>query len=147
MSRVSNKPYFAYVIWSDSARRFYIGISENPEHRLEQHNAGLSPWSAKFGPWRLVHTEEFEDYGAARQREIQLKKQKSGRGFYKLIGRSFEDMTQRVEESGSQSRRGGIVGSFLPQRAQGEQIQPPATKIIEMEGRVQTPGLFLFQAN
>jgi len=33
MSRVSDKPYFVYVLWSKSASRFYIGISESPEIR------------------------------------------------------------------------------------------------------------------
>ncbi len=101
MSRVSNKPYFVYVIWSDSARRFYIGISENAAHRLEQHNLGASNWTSKFGPWRLVHTEPFSDYREARKREIELKKQKGGKGFYKLVGRSFKELTQREKPFGA----------------------------------------------
>jgi putative endonuclease len=101
MSRVSNKPYSLYVIWSDSARRFYIGISEDPGHRLEQHNAGTSRWSASLGPWILVHTEEFRDYTSARRRELQLKRQKGGNGFYQLLGRSFAELTQGVKQKGS----------------------------------------------
>ncbi len=101
ISRVSNKPYFVYVIWSDSSRRFYIGISENLAHRLEQHNAGISKWTSKFGPWRLVHAEQFTGYSGARKRELELKKQKGGEGFYKLIGRTFDDLTQREEQSDS----------------------------------------------
>jgi hypothetical protein len=45
--------------------------------------------------------EQFMDYRGARKREIELKKQKGGEGFYKLIGRSFDDLTQTVEQSGS----------------------------------------------
>jgi len=101
MSRVSNKPYFVYVVWTDSPRRFYIGISENLAHRLEQHNAGISKWTSKFGPWRLVHAEQFTGYSGARKRELELKKQKGGDGFYKLIGRTFDDLTQRQEQSDS----------------------------------------------
>jgi putative endonuclease len=101
MSRVSGKPYFVYVLWSPTGQRFYIGISENPTHRLEQHNAGISKWTAKFGPWRLVHMEPFVDYQGARKREIELKQQNSGEGFYKLIGRSFDDLSQIVKQSGS----------------------------------------------
>jgi len=101
MSFVSNKPYFVYVIWTDSARRFYIGISENASSRLAQHNAGVSVWTAKFGPWRLVHTEQFTDYSGARKRELALKKQKGGMGFYKLIGRSYEELTRPVKPTRS----------------------------------------------
>jgi len=39
MSRVEGKPYFVYILWSACASRFYIGISEDPVHRLEQHNS------------------------------------------------------------------------------------------------------------
>jgi len=45
--------------------------------------------------------EQFIDYRGARMREIELKKQKGGEGFYKLIGRSIDDLTQTVEPSGS----------------------------------------------
>ena len=33
MSRVSDKPYFVYVLWSLSGERFYTGISEGPLQR------------------------------------------------------------------------------------------------------------------
>jgi putative endonuclease len=88
-------------LWSPTGQRFYIGISENPKQRLEQHNAGISKWTAKFGPWVLVHTEQFADYSGARKRELGLKKQKGGEGFYKRIGRSYEELTQPEKPSGS----------------------------------------------
>jgi hypothetical protein len=31
MSRVSGKAYFVYILWSPRARRFYTGLSENPQ--------------------------------------------------------------------------------------------------------------------
>ena len=90
MSRVSNKPYFVYVLWSASAHRFYIGISENPEQRLEQHNQGMTRWSARHRPWILAHVEQFGDYKAARLRENELKGQKGGRGFFAKTGLEAE---------------------------------------------------------
>ena len=45
--------------------------------------------------------EQFMDYRGARKREIEWKKQKGGKGFYKLIGRSFEDLTREAEPLGS----------------------------------------------
>jgi putative endonuclease len=84
MSRVSGKPYFVYVLWSSSAKSFYIGISEDPDKRLLQHNEGLSRWTARHRPWIVVHVERFPGYRAARQRENQLKRQKSGQNFYRL---------------------------------------------------------------
>lgn len=37
-------PYRVYVLENSAGRR-YIGISDNPARRLEQHNAGLSRWT------------------------------------------------------------------------------------------------------
>ena len=87
MSRVSNKPYFVYVLWSDSGHRFYIGISENPAGRLAQHNAAQnSGWTSRYQPWQLVFSESHPDYTSARRRENELKMQKGGRGFFMKTG-------------------------------------------------------------
>ena len=86
MSRVSGKAYFVYVLWSASARKFYIGISEDPTVRLLQHNSGVSKWTARHAPWEIVHVEQHENYSSARKRELLLKRQKGGTGFYTLTG-------------------------------------------------------------
>ena len=87
MSRVSDKAYFLYVIWSPSAHRFYIGISDNPAQRLEQHNSGrLRGWTSRYRPWRLVHSEQYPNYRFARIRELELKAQKGGSGFFAKTG-------------------------------------------------------------
>jgi putative endonuclease len=86
MSRVSGRPYFLYVIWSSSARRLYIGITEDPEKRVIQHNAGKSKWTSRANDWKLVRIESFTNYAEARKRELFLKKQKGGRGFFQATG-------------------------------------------------------------
>ena len=87
MSRVSDKPYFVYVLWSPSGLRFYIGVSEDPENRLLQHNSGeLRGWTKRYRPWLIVHTERYRTYGDARRRELDLKAQKSGAGFFFKTG-------------------------------------------------------------
>ena len=85
-SRVSGKPYFLYVLWSQLARRFYTGIAQDPQQRLAQHNQGLSGWTSRYRPWELVHLELHNNYRAARKRELELKAQKAGRGFFRLTG-------------------------------------------------------------
>ena len=83
LSRVSSKPYFVYVLWSRAAGRFYVGVSAEPGQRLQQHNeSGSRGWTARHRPWILVHTEPYENYRLARKREIELKAQKSGQGFF-----------------------------------------------------------------
>jgi len=86
MSRVSEKPYFLYVLWSVSGRCFYIGISDNPLARLQQHNGTLVGWTKRHRPWTLVFSEQHADYRSARKREIELKAQKGGKGFFAKTG-------------------------------------------------------------
>jgi putative endonuclease len=60
----------------------YIGLSENPLNRLEQHNSGVyGSGSKRDRPWNLVFTEQHPDYKQARKRELQLKAQKAEPGF------------------------------------------------------------------
>jgi predicted GIY-YIG superfamily endonuclease len=66
--------------------RFYTGISDDPQHRTDQHNQRTSNWTARYRPWELVHVERFNAYTDARKRELQLKAQKSGHGFFQLTG-------------------------------------------------------------
>jgi putative endonuclease len=100
MSRVSGKPYFVYILWSASGQRFYVGISEDPEQRLVQHNAGeMRGWTTRHRPWELVHRELYADYRLARQRELLLKKQKSSNGLFELTG-----LDRALFRRGSQSR-------------------------------------------
>jgi putative endonuclease len=86
MSRVSGKCYFVYVLWSQAGHRFYIGISDDPERRLEQHNESARGWTRRYRPWILVHQERYEGYTDARKREIELKAQKGGQGFLQRTG-------------------------------------------------------------
>ena len=86
MSRVSGRSFYLYVLWSGSAKRFYIGISIDPQHRLLQHNQSTRGWTARYRPWHLVHQESYLDYASARKREIELKRQKGGDGFFRLTG-------------------------------------------------------------
>jgi putative endonuclease len=80
------KPYFVYVLWSAGASRFYIGLSEDPVKRLQQHNQARTGWTARYRPWILVHTERYDDHQAARKRELELKAQRGGRGFFLRTG-------------------------------------------------------------
>lgn len=59
----------------NSFNKLYIGISENPEKRLEIHNtkqgAGFTKYKSDF---KIVFLEEYPSLTKARQREIQIKK-------------------------------------------------------------------------
>lgn len=66
--------YFLYMI-KNSANKLYIGVTENPDKRINYHN---SKRGAKFTKYTTdfsnVFLEEYETLADARKREIQIKK-------------------------------------------------------------------------
>ena len=77
--------YRVYVLRNFSGLR-YIGLSEDVERRLTQHNAGASQWTSARGSWQLIWQSEPMGLSAARKLENTLKRQKGGVGFYRLTG-------------------------------------------------------------
>jgi predicted GIY-YIG superfamily endonuclease len=60
----------------------YVGLADDLRKRLAAHNAGQSPHTSKFKPWRLVTYLTFSDEGKAVDFERYLKSS-SGRAFAK----------------------------------------------------------------
>ena len=65
--------YFVYVLYSVDFNRHYIGMTDNYERRLLQHNNGLTSSTKSFIPWIIVLIEEFKSREKARLREKYLK--------------------------------------------------------------------------
>ena len=75
--------HYVYLLESEAfAGQRYIGLTTNLEQRLAAHNAGKSPHTAKYGPWRLVTYVAFSDIEKARDFERYLKSG-SGHAFAK----------------------------------------------------------------
>ena len=69
--------YYIYVIQSISYHTRYVGVAEDVERRLGEHNAGRSRYTKGRRPWRIIHVEEVNTLSDARKREVFLK---SGQG-------------------------------------------------------------------
>lgn len=65
--------HYVYMI-KNPANELYIGISENPEQRLKDHNKGLGATFTEQGQFQIVFLEKHPDLSSARKREIQFKK-------------------------------------------------------------------------
>lgn len=62
--------------------RYYVGLSNEPTRRLEEHNSGMSIHTNKFRPWKIVVSIGFADPAKATAFERYLKSG-SGRAFAK----------------------------------------------------------------
>jgi predicted GIY-YIG superfamily endonuclease len=72
---------FVYVLRSLAhPDRRYVGLTSDFARRLEQHNAGLSPFTARHRPWSMTVCIEFSEEHRAAAFERYLKSP-SGRAF------------------------------------------------------------------
>jgi predicted GIY-YIG superfamily endonuclease len=72
---------YVYLLESiDCAGETYVGLTDDLRDRLSAHNAGQSPHTAKFKPWRLVTYIAFSDPEKAVAFERYMKTA-SGRAF------------------------------------------------------------------
>jgi putative endonuclease len=71
----SMKSYFVYMLrCSDGS--FYVGITNNPDYRVAQHNYGIDRtcYTLTRRPVELVHSSEFREVDDAIRWEKQLKR-------------------------------------------------------------------------
>ncbi|MEK7563680.1 MAG: GIY-YIG nuclease family protein [Patescibacteria group bacterium] len=75
--------YFVYLLQSLAApARKYVGITDDVNRRLAEHNNGKSIHTNKFKPWELMTYIAFDDVTKAQAFEDYLKSH-SGRAFSK----------------------------------------------------------------
>jgi putative endonuclease len=65
--------YYVYVLRSVDFGRFYVGLTDHVERRLEEHNRGKTRSTKFYAPWTLIFVEKFETRIQAREREKYLK--------------------------------------------------------------------------
>ena len=67
-----------YILYSPGLDKYYIGISQDVERRVRQHNQpNRKGWTARGRPWELVFTQSFPDRLTATRAERELKRRRS----------------------------------------------------------------------
>ena len=65
--------YYVYAISSLARNYIYVGLTDNLERRINQHNSGRSKTTKPYAPFVLIYHEEHETRPEARIREKYLK--------------------------------------------------------------------------
>ncbi len=70
--------HYVYLLQSEAARNErYVGLTTDLKRRLADHNAGKSPHTSKYLPWKLMTYIAFSD---RRKAELFERYLKSGSG-------------------------------------------------------------------
>lgn len=75
--RNSKRMYYVYVMSSKKRNYIYVGLTDNPQRRIQEHNNKKEKTTRAYSPFQVLLIEEFPDRELARKRE---KKLKSGEG-------------------------------------------------------------------
>ena len=66
--------WYVYLIESEASEgERYVGLTSDLKQRIAEHNAGKSPYTSKFKPWRIVTYVAFSDPAKAVSLERYLK--------------------------------------------------------------------------
>ena len=76
--------YFIYILKSLTARKSYVGMTNDLDRRLREHNSGKHFYTKRYCPWIMIYNEKYDSLKEARRREKYLKSS-SGRKFLKEL--------------------------------------------------------------
>ena len=66
--------YCVYILYSKKSEKFYIGLTDSIEKRIQEHNSPDNHgWTKKFQPWIVSYFEAYLTASEARIRELSLK--------------------------------------------------------------------------
>jgi len=65
--------YYTYAITSTIKSYIYVGISNNPKRRINEHNKGKEKTTRSYRPFKILSVEQFDTRMEARKREKYLK--------------------------------------------------------------------------
>jgi len=74
--------YIVYILKSHNFPKSYVGMTDNLERRLNQHNQGYHFYTKRYLPWSVIYKEEYNTRIESRVREKYFKSA-SGRRFLK----------------------------------------------------------------
>jgi len=77
--------FYTYILQSEIDNSYYIGHSSDMKKRLEYHNQGLSIYTSRKIPWKIIYIETFMTKQEANRRELFLKRQRNHSFYERLI--------------------------------------------------------------
>lgn len=77
--------YFTYAIKRTERNYIYVGLTDNVERRVEEHNNGKNKTTKAYRPFELIYSMKFPSRIEAREHEKKLKS-----GYWKEFLKTLE---------------------------------------------------------
>ena len=77
--------WFAYIIYSKSKDKYYIGHTGDVKLLLERHNMGWSHYTSSATDWTLRYSEKYPTKSEVMRRDCEIKRKKSRKYIEQLI--------------------------------------------------------------
>jgi putative endonuclease len=71
---ISIKFIWLYALSNEINEEIYVGISDNPDRRIIEHNKGKNRYTKAFMPWSPFYYARYNDYSNARVAEKYYKR-------------------------------------------------------------------------
>jgi putative endonuclease len=65
--------FYNYILYSEKARKLYIGFTRDLKRRIIEHNQGKNFSTKPYKPWKLIYYEACLNEEDAKRREKYLK--------------------------------------------------------------------------
>ncbi len=88
--------YYAYILINFDHTKTYTGWTSDIQRRLSEHNSGKNKSSKAYGPYSLVHFEEFQSIKEAMAREKFYKTTSGRRKIKQIIAQSNRGFASTV---------------------------------------------------
>ena len=80
--------FYTYILYSQTADKYYVGSSSNPGNRLKKHRNKSKGFTNQAADWEFVFQKSFADKSHALSYEREIKSWKSRKKIEKLIAES-----------------------------------------------------------
>ena len=76
---------FLYILESSDSKKYYTGVSANPQKRLIYHNSIEKGFTSRYRPWKIIFTKEYANKIDAMRVERKIKSWKSRKMIERFI--------------------------------------------------------------
>ena len=65
--------WYVYALKAEERNYIYVGLTNNLERRIYEHNSGYNKTTKPYAPFSLIYSKEFETRPLARIHEKEMK--------------------------------------------------------------------------